>query len=112
MYIGSTNKLKRRLDGHNQGKCQATKPYTPLILIAYVAVNTDLSGSRLRKMDFYTKITRDTSIKTVSIPKYHPLFSFSPIKGEKVLPGSHISDSYCRPWLPALILQELVSKTV
>jgi len=50
----------------------------------------------------------------VSTPKYHPLFSFSPIKGEKILQGSYISDSCCRPFLhsdcregwQALILQK------
>jgi len=35
-------------------------------------------GSRLREMNLYSEIIRDTSINTVSIPTYHPLFSFSP----------------------------------
>ena len=79
-----------------------------------------LSGSILREMNLYLEIIRNTSINpvkkigdlaslfhrvnTLSTPKYHPLFSFSPVEGEKVLPGSHISNSYCRPCLHALIL--------
>jgi len=52
LYIGSTNELKRRLDEHNQGKCQATKPYTPLVLTAYVSVNTE---EKARKLEAYFK---------------------------------------------------------
>lgn len=62
LYIGSTNKLKRRLDGHNQGKCQATKPYTPLILTAYVAVNTE---AKARKLEAYFKTGSGKAIPTV-----------------------------------------------
>ncbi len=104
-----------------------------------------LSSSRLREMNLYLEIVRDTSINPVkqigdlparqchsggaslfhranmvSTPKYHPLPAcsrpteglagfFLPsagsrtgIEGEKVLPGSYISNSYCRPYLPAL----------
>jgi len=32
-----------------------------------------LSGSRLREMNLYSEMVRDTSINAVSTPKYHPL---------------------------------------
>ena len=37
-YIGSTNDLRRRLSEHNMGMCEASRPYKPFELIAYIAV--------------------------------------------------------------------------
>ena len=51
------------------------------------------SGSRLREMNLYSEIVRDTSINTVSTPKYHPLFFSPPSKGEK---DTQITDSFRR----------------
>ncbi len=56
-------------------------------------------------MNLYSEIVRDTSINTVSTPKYHPLFfspphdksGFSTSKGEKDISDTRISDSFRRP---------------
>ncbi|MCH7613919.1 MAG: GIY-YIG nuclease family protein [Candidatus Marinimicrobia bacterium] len=52
LYIGSTNQLKQRIEKHKKGECKATKPYMPLILTAYVAVNSE---SKARKLEAYFK---------------------------------------------------------
>ena len=77
-----------------------------------------LSGSRLREMNLYSEMVRDTSINAVSTPKYHPLPAcsrpteglagfFLPsagsrtgIEGEKDISDTRISDSFRRPCLP------------
>ncbi|MEO9872302.1 GIY-YIG nuclease family protein [Ekhidna sp.] len=33
MYVGLSNNLKRRLEGHNGGKNKTTRPYRPFVLI-------------------------------------------------------------------------------
>ena len=56
-------------------------------------------------MNLYSEIVRDTSINTLSTPKYHPLFfspphdksGFSTSKGEKDISDTRISDSFRRP---------------
>ncbi len=52
LYIGSPKNLKRRLGEHNTGNCQSTKPYIPLKLTAYVAVDTD---AKARSLEAYFK---------------------------------------------------------
>ena len=49
MYVGSTGNLKLRLAQHNSGESKATKPYIPLQLISYVAVNSEPKARRLEK---------------------------------------------------------------
>jgi putative endonuclease len=41
IYVGSTNKLDDRLEGHNAGTNPSTKHYLPFSLEAYVAVKTE-----------------------------------------------------------------------
>ena len=49
LYTGSTGDLKRRLDQHNAGESLATKPYIPLTLAAYIAVNSEQKARVLEK---------------------------------------------------------------
>lgn len=49
MYVGSTNNLKRRMTEHNNGESRATKPYRPLSLSAYIAVQTEWKARKLEK---------------------------------------------------------------
>jgi predicted GIY-YIG superfamily endonuclease len=48
-YIGSTNNLYRRLTQHNNGECEASKPYKPFELIAYIAVKSKDKAIKLEK---------------------------------------------------------------
>jgi predicted GIY-YIG superfamily endonuclease len=52
LYIGSTKNLKRRMLEHNKGNCKATKPYIPLKLSTFIAVNTE---RKARKLEVYLK---------------------------------------------------------
>jgi predicted GIY-YIG superfamily endonuclease len=52
LYIGSTNHLQRRLNEHNSGLVESTKAYRPLIIVAYVAVQSE---RKARKLEQYFK---------------------------------------------------------
>ena len=49
VYVGSTNKLRRRLSQHNEGLVQSTKPYRPLEIVAYFAVRTERKARELER---------------------------------------------------------------
>jgi putative endonuclease len=49
IYIGSTNKLKRRIEEHNLGLSHSTAHYRPFDLEAYVAVKTEQKARTLEK---------------------------------------------------------------
>jgi putative endonuclease len=49
IYVGLTNKLKRRLKQHNQGKERTTKPYIPFKLIYSETHNTRLDARKREK---------------------------------------------------------------
>jgi predicted GIY-YIG superfamily endonuclease len=46
-YVGYTNRLKKRLSEHNNGKNKATKPYAPFKLAAYIAVDSKNTAKEL-----------------------------------------------------------------
>ena len=48
-YIGSTGNLRKRFKSHNAGENQATKPYAPFTLEAYIAVRTEQKARDLEK---------------------------------------------------------------
>lgn len=48
-YIGSTGNLKRRLEQHKHGESKSTKPYLPLQLVSYIAVNSELKAQKLER---------------------------------------------------------------
>jgi putative endonuclease len=48
-YIGSTNKVEKRLDEHNRGENKSSRPYRPFRLEAYVAVQTETKARELEK---------------------------------------------------------------
>ena len=48
LYIGSTNNLKRRVEEHNLGKSQSTKPRIPFKLVYYEAYGAE-SDARKRE---------------------------------------------------------------
>jgi putative endonuclease len=52
IYVGSTNNVERRLEEHNEGRVQSTKPYRPLSLGAYIAVPSE---RRARELEAYLK---------------------------------------------------------
>ncbi len=49
LYVGSTNDLKRRLEEHQEGRCEWTRSRRPLRLEAYVAVKTDALARSLEE---------------------------------------------------------------
>lgn len=49
IYLGSTSKLKRRIEEHNLGSSRSTAPYRPFDLEAYVAVKTERKARELEK---------------------------------------------------------------
>jgi putative endonuclease len=48
LYKGSTNDLRRRLEQHNRGEVESTKPYRPMRLVYYEAYVSE-HGARLRE---------------------------------------------------------------
>ncbi len=52
VYVGSTSDLKRRYRSHQNGDVQSTKAYCPVLLRAYVAVETN---DRARALERYFK---------------------------------------------------------
>ena len=52
IYVGSTNDLRRRIKSHNDGGVISTRAHLPLILKAYVAVETETIA---RALDRYFK---------------------------------------------------------
>jgi putative endonuclease len=52
IYVGSTNDLKHRFASHQKGQVASTKPYLPVILKSYVAVETK---SHARELEVYFK---------------------------------------------------------
>jgi putative endonuclease len=49
LYVGSTSDLKRRLQEHEQGKCNSTRHRRRLDLEAYIAVREESTARSLEK---------------------------------------------------------------
>ncbi len=49
VYVGSTDDLKRRFKAHELGQVASTKPFLPLKLKSYVAIETELHARQLEK---------------------------------------------------------------
>jgi putative endonuclease len=52
IYVGSTRDLKRRVASHENGDVESTKPYRPMKLKSYVAVENE---SKARELERYFK---------------------------------------------------------
>lgn len=52
IYVGSTINLKKRLNLHQSGKVDSTKPHLPIVLKTYIAVQTE---NRARELEKYFK---------------------------------------------------------
>ncbi|MBT4879694.1 MAG: GIY-YIG nuclease family protein [Alphaproteobacteria bacterium] len=48
-YVGSTNDLKRRLASHQDGGVISTKPFRPVVLKSYVAIENEKSARELER---------------------------------------------------------------
>lgn len=59
IYVGSTNDLKRRMDSHEKGEVISTKPFIPLKLKSYVAVEKELKA---RQLELYFKTGSGTAL--------------------------------------------------
>lgn len=49
IYVGSTNNLQRRKQSHENGNVNSTKPFLPVKLKSYVAVETEAIARELEK---------------------------------------------------------------
>jgi predicted GIY-YIG superfamily endonuclease len=49
IYVGSTDDLNRRVHSHQMGEVVSTKPFLPVKLKAYVAVETEEQARKLEK---------------------------------------------------------------
>ena len=49
IYVGSTADLRRRVSSHQSGRVRSTGPYRPVLLKAYVAVETELKARQLER---------------------------------------------------------------
>lgn len=49
IYVGFTGNLKQRFKDHNAGLVKATKPFLPVILKSYVAVETQETARDLER---------------------------------------------------------------
>ncbi|MCR4267918.1 GIY-YIG nuclease family protein [Nitratireductor sp. ZSWI3] len=49
VYVGSTNDLKRRFASHRDGYVTSTRMHRPLILLSYVAVETEAVARPLER---------------------------------------------------------------
>lgn len=49
IYVGSATDLKRRYRSHQNGHVESTANYRPMILKAYVAVQTESTARRLER---------------------------------------------------------------
>ncbi|MCZ6603529.1 MAG: GIY-YIG nuclease family protein [Alphaproteobacteria bacterium] len=49
IYVGSTNDLRQRVASHKRGQVNSTKPFRPLSLKSYVAVQTEETARKLEK---------------------------------------------------------------
>ena len=52
IYVGSTSDLKQRFRSHQNGNVRSTRPYRPVTLRSYVAVETELKA---RQLEIYFK---------------------------------------------------------
>lgn len=52
IYVGSTNDLKRRIASHQKGQVKSTKAHLPVLLVSYVAVQTE---TKARALEGYFK---------------------------------------------------------
>jgi len=49
IYVGSTDDLRRRVNQHQNGYVISTKPYRPVLLKSYIAVETELHARQLER---------------------------------------------------------------
>ena len=49
VYVGSTGDLRERFAAHEAGEVRSTKAYRPVVLRAYVAVDTELKARQLER---------------------------------------------------------------
>lgn len=52
IYVGSTGDLKSRVERHSSGDVLSTRPFRPVTLRSYVAVETE---ARARRLELYFK---------------------------------------------------------
>lgn len=52
IYVGSTDDLKRRSKSHQNGEVTSTRPFLPVKLGSYVAIETE---THARKLELYFK---------------------------------------------------------
>ena len=64
IYVGSTNDLRRRIGAHREGRVPSTRIHNPVVLRAYVAVDSAL---RARRRERYFK---SGSGKAVAVKRF------------------------------------------
>ena len=64
-YIGSTNRLERRIQEHNQGKVISTKAYRPLILVYKEQFDTELNARQREHQLKGKRIAKEEIIRQI-----------------------------------------------
>jgi len=67
IYIGYSENLKQRVQGHNEGKVKSTKFYIPLKLIFYEAYPTKSDAKRREK---YLKTNKGRTTLVIMLKDY------------------------------------------
>ena len=49
VYVGSTNDLRRRFESHRSGHVTSTKAHLPVVLKAYIGVETEANARQLER---------------------------------------------------------------
>ena len=64
-YVGSTNRLIKRIDEHNRGRVQATKAYKPLQLVYTKELQTEYEARTYEKKLKQCRIEKEAIIREI-----------------------------------------------
>ena len=69
-YVGSTNRLEKRLDAHNKGKVTSTKHYLPFSIVYTKEFASEKEAKNHERMLKDKRIEKEKIIKQIENNKY------------------------------------------